>query len=611
MRTIICPSNGRSIDSDYTNYVGTIIPPNCSGIKVLHRLKDQQKIEILELIKSSSEPLFLIAGDAVPSRSTFKLIVNANNLGTRALIGRPKVDENSTLLVNNGRIHDQNKEAHKSYTLNATSGGLLILDLSDSKTSDSLVEMLTQESSTNNYENIVEELTEYLSSKNAISAVDARDLPVLRMKGEATLNSVTDLLLDEGTEAKYWRNSCVKEGDNFWTALAISPWTKFIAAGLYRTRITPNQVTVFSFLLALLASGLFTLDQRWPTIYGGILVYLAFGADCIDGQLARLTGKFTRIGAWMDLLSDRIKEIIITAGLSLGASQSNQKAWALGAFIVATLVVRAQINQSFEAHRPNQNSTDLEKAPNPLGFVSRHYKIKNFLTFPYGNRMGLITVASFICGAESILLLLLAWNSFALLYQLFGRLRRGGGGSNESTVTLRGDGFIAQRLRSKFAFVNGGFVLLCLNILLSSSLLEKWSIFLIALILAMFLSSLSAPVRSIWLEPVSSATCEFGILLGLMPLIQENHWWIVFLCCAVFALIRLLGTTEMQLKHIQNSNYSESLKTCNFLGWEIRTTVFIICFYLNPIFGLIAVTILMSCIVAHIIHQGRNITNLK
>ena len=65
---------------------------------------------------------------------------------------------------------------------------------------------------------------------------------------------------------------------------------------------------------------------------GCCLGILSFAADCVDGQLARLTGRFTDLGEWLDLTSDRIKEVILIAGLAIGASQEDKWSWFVASF---------------------------------------------------------------------------------------------------------------------------------------------------------------------------------------------------------------------------------------------------------------------------------------
>ena len=49
-------------------------------------------------------------------------------------------------------------------------------------------------------------------------------------------------------------------------------------------------------------------------VAGAVLLQLAFTFDCVDGQLARYTRQFSKLGAWLDSIFDRTKEYVVFAG---------------------------------------------------------------------------------------------------------------------------------------------------------------------------------------------------------------------------------------------------------------------------------------------------------
>ncbi|MEV0581667.1 CDP-alcohol phosphatidyltransferase family protein [Nonomuraea sp. NPDC050310] len=107
-----------------------------------------------------------------------------------------------------------------------------------------------------------------------------------------------------------------KRKDAWWTVLAVDPLacplTRIIAS---RTRLTPNQITVFSLILGMAAAGCFAADRL---IAGAILFYLSFLVDCVDGKIARLKGTGTPFGLWLDYVGDRLRVVACAAGLSYG-----------------------------------------------------------------------------------------------------------------------------------------------------------------------------------------------------------------------------------------------------------------------------------------------------
>ena len=91
---------------------------------------------------------------------------------------------------------------------------------------------------------------------------------------------------------------------------------------LVRTPLSPNQVTVLSFLVLLPGAYLLSTGERIALIGAGFLIQLSFTLDCCDGELARLRGLNSPFGAWLDGLLDRIAELALC--LALGRALERQ-----------------------------------------------------------------------------------------------------------------------------------------------------------------------------------------------------------------------------------------------------------------------------------------------
>jgi len=88
------------------------------------------------------------------------------------------------------------------------------------------------------------------------------------------------------------------------------PMARFIAK---YPRISPNHVTISSFLVAL-ASGLAFLSSQ--PIVGGVLAQLASIINGVDGDLAVLTSRVTRFGGFLDAMLDRYGDAAILMGMT-------------------------------------------------------------------------------------------------------------------------------------------------------------------------------------------------------------------------------------------------------------------------------------------------------
>ena len=87
--------------------------------------------------------------------------------------------------------------------------------------------------------------------------------------------------------------------------------------GLARTRVTPNALTAAGVSLCLVASVLVYFEYRneWLFYWAGALFFVVGSIlDILDGALARVGGKATPFGAFLDSTTDRVGE-----GAMLGA----------------------------------------------------------------------------------------------------------------------------------------------------------------------------------------------------------------------------------------------------------------------------------------------------
>ena len=85
-------------------------------------------------------------------------------------------------------------------------------------------------------------------------------------------------------------------------------------------RVTPNHVTIAAILVGVLAAWLVGRGTYVPVAIAGVLLELNSILDSCDGELARLRYQYSKIGQWLDNLSDDIVDnlFIALAGASLG-----------------------------------------------------------------------------------------------------------------------------------------------------------------------------------------------------------------------------------------------------------------------------------------------------
>ena len=85
-----------------------------------------------------------------------------------------------------------------------------------------------------------------------------------------------------------------------------------ITAWFSRTAVTPNQVTIASFLMALAGAVLFAVREP---LWAGLTVQLASIVDGVDGELARLKLRTSAFGTLLDSLLDRYADGLIVLAM--------------------------------------------------------------------------------------------------------------------------------------------------------------------------------------------------------------------------------------------------------------------------------------------------------
>jgi phosphatidylserine synthase len=215
-------------------------------------------------------------------------------------------------------------------------------------------------------------------------------------------------------------NGAVKSDDGFFTTFFISPWSRYVARWAARHGLRPNQVTVASLLLGLLASACFATGARVGLLTGAVVLQLAFAADCIDGQLARYSGLFSSFGGWLDGIFDRVKEYGVYAALALGSARGfGEDAWTLAAAAVALQTVRHSVDLGWAATRPPGERARLVGVPRTW-----RYWVRRLLAFPIGERFAVVCVAAALSTPRTTLGLVLGLGALAGAYGAAGKVVR-------------------------------------------------------------------------------------------------------------------------------------------------------------------------------------------
>jgi hypothetical protein len=269
--------------------------------------------------------------------------------------------------------------------------------------------------------------------------------------------------IEEIDEDRVLLDSAVKGTDGFFTTFFVSPYSRYIARWAARRGITPNQVTTASMLIGVLAAAAFATGERWGLVAGAVLLQVAFTTDCVDGQLARYTRTFSKLGAWLDSVFDRGKEYLAFAGLAIGASRMGDPVWLLACAAITAQTVRHMSDFSFgtaqqqalraTVHPPIEQpldgpgaaaavrrSRDAAAEPEPPRersladrMLSAWRKLdrapgvrwaKRIVSFPIGERFAVISITAALFTPRTTFVVLLACAAVAGVYTQTGRVLR-------------------------------------------------------------------------------------------------------------------------------------------------------------------------------------------
>ncbi len=152
------------------------------------------------------------------------------------------------------------------------------------------------------------------------------------------------------------------------------PWDQRIARVLVRplvkTPITPNQLTVFTLVVALSGAGLLAEGGRVYANWGAGLFVLSRFLDHFDGELARQKGMTSRLGYYLDYLSGALSYGALFLCLGIGFYGSPLGGWAvlLGLSGAASAVISMFTNLSLDQHLELGDGPGHEDGHDSVGY---------------------------------------------------------------------------------------------------------------------------------------------------------------------------------------------------------------------------------------------------
>ena len=99
---------------------------------------------------------------------------------------------------------------------------------------------------------------------------------------------------------------------------SLRPGLEKIGKGFAATGLSPNFWTVVGLIIALASAVVYGMGMEFGLIIGGVLLLVSGFFDMVDGQVARVTGKTSKKGEYLDSMFDKISEVAIFLGILVG-----------------------------------------------------------------------------------------------------------------------------------------------------------------------------------------------------------------------------------------------------------------------------------------------------
>ncbi len=99
---------------------------------------------------------------------------------------------------------------------------------------------------------------------------------------------------------------------------SLRPALEKMGRGFAATGLSPNFWTFVGLGFALVAAVIYGMGIEFGLIIGGVLLLVSGFFDMVDGQVARVTGKSSKKGEYLDSMFDKISEVAIFLGILIG-----------------------------------------------------------------------------------------------------------------------------------------------------------------------------------------------------------------------------------------------------------------------------------------------------
>lgn len=384
--------------------------------------------EILEIYSAENSDLLLIDENTVITKPHLELLTDYPRTTTTALVA-PVI--NGDLRLAGGRVASAGSNFHKAEGASHTFVGVLRLSQFQR---EEIIQTISQVRNSESYGQAIDLiLVALVRAAVFVAPASLLSAPYIRSSDEVEKKKI-QAEIDKLNIAHLRLRMANRANDGFYSVFILRKFSKLLTWAAVRLKMTPNQVTLISFAIGLISAFEFSRGDFWSIFIGAVLLQLSIIVDCVDGELARYTRQFSQLGAWLDAITDRIKEYLVFFGLAYGAAENGRDLWIPAMAMMAFQTFRHLSDYNF-ARISKLRSAELPVMDFNLasdGFIrvekekkSRWaYWAKKALQFPIGERWLAISATSIIGGAAFTFTIMPILATISIIAIFRSRIRR-------------------------------------------------------------------------------------------------------------------------------------------------------------------------------------------
>jgi hypothetical protein len=403
--------------------------------KQVIRISQQTPLsDLLQSFLASEQDLVFIDENTVITEPHLELLTDFPRRASAGLVGRQTDFANTQ--VSQGSIVSASSASHTVTSPNRVFTGALYLSQKQRAEIEKAIGEAIISKATGHAIDLA--LVALVRATIRVDAVELLEAPFVR-SSEPELRDKTAKQIQKLSIPRLRLKIANRANDGFFSVYVLRRFSKILTWVAVKIGATPNQVTIASFAIGLYAAYLFAQGDTWSLIAGAILLQVSIIVDCVDGELARYTRKFSELGAWLDAITDRVKEYAVFLGLAYGAYvHHGQNLWLLAAIMMAiqtfrhlsdynfSQVVKARSSEEipvpvdfmaeWDGITPEQKTINSD-SEEPSYFMMRlRYWLGKIIIFPIGERWLVISFTAAVGGAMFTFTLLPMLAVFSMIW---------------------------------------------------------------------------------------------------------------------------------------------------------------------------------------------------